>query len=157
MSDNVIDFRTGRTQRVLSSVANDQLPSTCGAPTTFDGSTLRAHLHPPSFFKLPFVTMPDKRDSWGEFWKDVDMWNDEPTGNDCEDYHRGKRYARAAVESTVNDDACSRCLEIVVERMIKRAFQRRGPKGALCRGLSHAEQGFITELCQIAVEASRPQ
>jgi hypothetical protein len=105
-----------------------------------------------SFFKLPFVTLPQEAcDDWGEFWKRVVMWNDEPTGNVCADYHCGRKYAQAAVEALVTERAGTRQLEIVVERMIEGAFRRRGPKGKLCRGLSSAEQGFLQGLCKIAV------
>jgi len=80
------------------------------------------------------------------------MWNDEPTDNSCADYHRGRKYAQAAVEALVTERVRTRQLEIVVERMIEGAFRRRGPKGALCRRLSSAEHGFLQELCKIAVE-----
>jgi hypothetical protein len=84
------------------------------------------------------------------------MWNDEPTDNSCADYHRGRKYAQAAVEALVTDRPRSiRQLEIVVEGMIERAFRRRGPKGALCRKLSSAEHGFLEGLCKIAVEGRR--
>jgi hypothetical protein len=101
-----------------------------------------------SFFKLPFVTLPQEpADNWGEFWERVDMWNDKPTDNSCADYHRGRKYAQAAVEALVAERVSVRQLEIVVECMIEGAFRRRGPKGALCRKLSSAEQVFLQELC----------
>jgi hypothetical protein len=93
----------------------------------------------------------DPGDTWGEFWERVDMWNDEPTDNACADYHRGRKYAQAAVEALVTERVGTRQLEIVVESMIEGAFRRRGPKGKLCRGLSSAEQGFLMGLCKIAV------
>jgi hypothetical protein len=102
------------------------------------------------------VTLPQEPgDNWGEFWERVDMWNDEPTDNSCADYHRGRKYAQAAVEALVTERVGIRQLEIVVERMIEGAFRRRGPKGALCRKLSSAEHGFLQELCKIAVEGRR--
>jgi hypothetical protein len=98
------------------------------------------------------VTLPEEPgDNWGEFWERVDMWNDKPTDNACADYHRGRKYAQAAVEAIVAERASNRQLEIVVERMIEGAFRRRGLKGKLCRGLSSAEQGFLKGLCKIAV------
>jgi hypothetical protein len=90
------------------------------------------HLFSMSFFQLPFVTLPqDPGDCWGEFWKRVDMWNDKPTDNSCTDYHRGRKYAVAAVEALVTERVSTRQLEIVVERMIEGAFRQRGPKGKL--------------------------
>jgi hypothetical protein len=76
-----------------------------------------------SFFKLPFVTLPSEEcDTWGEFWKRVDMWNDEPTNDPCADHSRGRQYARASVEAIVAEGASIRQLEIVVERMIEKAY-----------------------------------
>jgi hypothetical protein len=124
-------------------------PVPIGAPMLDDYFT---QLFSMSFFKLPFVTLPQEPgDTWGEFWERVDMWNDEPTDNACADYQRGRKYAQAAVEALVTERVSTRQLEIVVERMIERAFRRRGPKGALCRQLSSAEQGFLMGLCKIAV------
>jgi hypothetical protein len=140
---NVVKFQVRRTPDVgaLSVPMGESVPN--------DYFT---HLFSKSFFKLPFVTLPqDPGDDWGEFWERVDMWNDEPTDNASADYHRGKKYAMAAVEALVTDRVGTRQLEIVVERMIERAFRRRGPKGALCRRLSSAEEGFLLELCKIAV------
>ena len=131
---------------------------------TDDGGTLSAPIGEPvpndyftqlfsmSFFKLPFVTLPQEPgDDWGEFWERVDMWNDKPTDNACADYHRGRSTRRLAVEAIVTERVSNRQLEIVVERMIEGAFRRRGPKGALCRKLSSAEHGFLMGLCKIAV------
>jgi hypothetical protein len=127
------------------------LPNPTGAPTV-DGLGQFAKLYSDFFCELPFVTLPSEEcASWGEFWKSVVMWNDEPTSDRCADYQRGRRYAREAIEAIRAEDACSRGLEIVVDRMIEQAFRRRGPKGALCRGLSGTEQSFLTELCKIAV------
>ncbi len=99
------------------------------------------------------MTLPQEPgDDWGEFWERVDMWNEKPTDNACTDYHRGRKYAQAAVEALVTERVGTRQLEIVVERMIAGAFPRRGPKGALCRKLSSAEGGFLQELCEIAVK-----
>lgn len=107
------------------------------------GSWEFAKTYSDSFFEFPFVTLPsEKCATWGEFWKRVVMWNDEPTGNECADYQRGRRHARDAIEVIRKENACPRGLEIVVERMIERAFRRRGPKGALCRNLSSADRLF---------------
>jgi hypothetical protein len=107
-------------------------------------------------FRLPFVTLPaEECADWGEFWDRTTMWNDEPTEDGGSDYRRGRRYAREAVAAIVSDKAIPRGLELVVNRMIKRAFSRRGPAGRICRQLSSAEDGFLRELCLIAVEAVR--
>jgi hypothetical protein len=103
-----------------------------------------------SFFRLPFVTLPaEEAATWGEFWERADMWNDKPTANGCEDYQRGRRYARSAVEAIRQERATSRCLEITIEHMLGGAFRRRGPKGRLCRQLSSAETAFLQELCSV--------
>jgi hypothetical protein len=134
---NVVEFPVQRTHVPI------------GEPVPNDYFT---HLFSMSFFKLPFVTLPQEPgDTWGEFWERVDMWNDEPTDNSCADYQRGRKYAQAAVEALVTERVGTRQLEIVVERMIEGAFRRRGPKGALCRKLSSAEHGFLQGLCKIAV------
>ena len=141
---NVVQFSDRRKRDVGA-------PVPLGAPVPDDYFTQYFSM---SFFKLPFVTLPQEPgDNWGEFWERVDMWNDEPTDNSCADYHRGRKYAQAAVETLVTDRPRSiRQLEIVVECMIEGAFRRRGPKGALCRKLSSAEHGFLQGLCKIAVE-----
>ena len=119
------------------------------------GSPLR-QLHSETLFALPFVTLPAVEcASWAEFWDRATIWNDEPTEDASADYWRGRRYGREAVAATIADGATPRGLEIVVEHIIKRGFSRRGPAGRLCRQLSSAEHGFLTELCQIAVEAVR--
>ena len=139
---NVVEFPVQRTHDAGA-------PVPIGEPVPDDYFT---HLFSMSFFKLPFVTLPQEPgDNWREFWERVDMWNDEPTDNSCADYHRGRKYAQAAVEALVTERVSTRQLEIVVERMIEGAFRRRGPKGALCRRLSSAENGFLQELCKIAV------
>jgi hypothetical protein len=136
MSDQPRAATAGRTSGPAKLLAVDGLP---------------ANLYSESFFALPFVTLPPEGfTNWEEFWDRVDMWNDEPTGNACEDYHRGRRYARNAIEATRQENASSRGLEIVVEKIIERAFRRRGPKGHMCRKLSDAELGFLDELCKIA-------
>jgi hypothetical protein len=120
--------------------------------------TLRAFpfkIYADGLFALPFVTMPSEEDdfeSWGAFWKSVDMWNDKPTDKSHVDYARGRDYARAAINATLKENASSRGLEIIVERMIEKAFRRRGRKGALCPKLSSSEEAFLTEICRIAVE-----
>jgi hypothetical protein len=135
---NVVDFRVRRKHHI-------------GTPVPMPDDYFMQHFSM-SFFKLPFVTLPQEPfDTWGEFWERVDMWNDEPTDNSCADYHRGRKYAQAAVEALVADRVGTRQLEIVVECMIEGAFRRRGPKGALCRKLSSAEHGFLQGLCKIAV------
>ena len=141
---NVVKFQVRRTDDVGT------LSVSLGAPVPDDYFTQHFSM---SFFKLPFVTLPQEPgDDWGEFWERVVMWNDEPTDNSCADYHRGRKYAQAAVEALVADCPRSiRQLEIVVECMIEGAFRRRGPKGALCRKLSSAEHGFLQGLCKIAV------
>jgi hypothetical protein len=142
VSSNVIKFQAPRPPDV------DAPSSPIGEPNDYF-----THLFSKSFFRLPFVTLPeDPGDCWGEFWKRVDMWNDKPTDNSCTDYHRGRKYAEAAVEALSTERVSTRQLEIVVERMIERAFRRRGPKGKLCRGLSSAEHGFLMGLCKIAVK-----
>jgi hypothetical protein len=139
---NVVQFAGRKTEDFVSTPIGEPVPN--------DYFT---HLFSMSFFKLPFVTLPqDPGDDWGEFWKRVDMWNDEPTDNSCADYHRGRKYAQAAVEAIVTERVGNRQLEIVVDRIIEGAFRRRGPKGALCRKLSSAEHGFLMGLCKIAVE-----
>ena len=97
-------------------------------------------------------TMPaGECDSWGEFWKQVVMWNDEPTDKSLADYHRGRRFAYLAIDAIQKDNVGRRQLEITVDRMLESAFRRRGPAGKLCRGLSEAEKGFINVLCLAAV------
>jgi hypothetical protein len=142
MDSNVIEFRSRAARSVRPQSEDDDAP-TVGATKLFSGA----------FFALPFVTLPSEEcGSWGEFWERVVMWNDEPTDNACTDYHRGRKYAKAAVEALVTERVSCRQLEIVVDRMIEGAFRRRGPKGALCRKLSSAEHGFLQGLCKIAVE-----
>jgi hypothetical protein len=112
-------------------------------------------IHADGLFALPFVTMPSEEDdfeSWGAFWKSVDMWNDEPTDKSHVDYARGRNYAQAVIDVTLKENGSSRGLEIIVERMIEKAFRRRGRKGALCRKLSSSEDAFLTEICRIAVK-----
>jgi hypothetical protein len=117
-----------------------------------------AGLYSETVFRLPFVTLPaEECDSWGEFWKQTVMWNDEPTDNQCADYARGRRYACLAIEALRTERICSRQLEIIVEGMIERAFRRRGAAGKLCRRLSSSEQGFLTALCRVAVEIDLPK
>jgi hypothetical protein len=140
---NVVKFSVRKTH-------DARTPAPIGAPVPDDYFTQHFSM---SFFKLPFVTLPQEPgDDWGEFWERVVMWNDEPTDNSCADYHRGRKYAQAAVQALLTDRPRSiRQLEILVESMIEGAFRRRGPKGALCRKLSSAEHGFLQELCNIAV------
>ena len=88
----------------------------------------------------------------GQFWKQTVMWNDEPTDDQCADFARGRRHACLAIEALRTERICSRQLETIVERMIERAFRRRGPAGRPCRQLSSSEQGFLKELCRVAVE-----
>src|SRR5260370_36963325 len=85
------------------------------------------------------------------------MWNDEPTDDQGADFARGRLYACLAIEALRTERFCSRQLEIIVERMIERAFRRRGPAGKLCRQLSSSEQGFLTALRRVAVEIDLPQ
>ena len=146
MDSNVVKFPVQRASDAGTPI---------GAPVPDDYFT---RLFSMSFFKLPFVTLPQEPgDTWGEFWERVVMWNDEPTDDSIADYQRGRKYAQAAVEALVTDrPGTIRQLEIVVERMIEGAFRRRGPKGALCRKLSSAEHAFLQELCKIAVEGRVP-
>jgi hypothetical protein len=117
-----------------------------------DDAYLARTLFSETFWTLPFVTMPaGECGSWGEFWKQVVMWNDEPTDNSVADYHRGRRYAYLAIDA-IQKDNTGRCqLEITVDRMLEGAFRRRGPSGKLCRAISEAEKGFIAALCLAAV------
>ena len=82
---NFIEFSDRRTHDAGA-------PGPLGAPVPDDYFT---HLFSMSFFKHPFVTMPQEPgDDWGEFWERVVMWNDEPTDNACADCHRGRKYGR---------------------------------------------------------------
>jgi hypothetical protein len=109
----------------------------------------RRCLYSNTFFRLPFVTLPENVPAdWGEFWKQTDMWNEAAS---AASYKEGKEYGRLAVAAIRKDDSCDRQLEIVVDRMIEQAFRRRGPNGKLCRGLSSSEKGFLNALCNAAV------
>jgi len=103
------------------------------------------------YWLLPFVTLPteDFKDM-GEFWEQVVMWNDQPTGNQAADYHRGRYYAFLAIDAIQTAGCSNRQLEITVERILEAAFKRRGPAGKLCRGLGSAEEGFIAAVCRAA-------
>ena len=146
MSDNVVTFPGSSERKQTSAKAEGSEPiaqsvAYCGLPD---------NMFSESFFKLSFVTLPrEEFKTWGEFWGLTNMWNDEPTDKGHEDYQRGRRYARDAVDAIRRDKASSRCLEITVERMLEGAFRRRGPKGTLCRKLSSAEHAFLNELCRI--------
>jgi hypothetical protein len=119
-----------------------------------DDAYLARTLFSETFWTLPFVTMPTEQcGSWGEFWKRVVMWNDEPTDDRHADFWRGRRYAFLAIEAIRKDNTGRRQLEITVDRMLEGAFGRRGPSGKLCRALSEAEKGFIAALC---LAAGRP-
>lgn len=113
-------------------------------------------IHSQSLLALPFVTLPPAEvTDWKEFWEQTSLWNDQPTNASSADYHRGIDYAKCAVAAIVKDRALSHDLQLVVGRIISGGFRRKGPGGKLCRGLAAAEEGFIYELCKIAVESSR--
>jgi hypothetical protein len=104
-----------------AAAAQRQAPSAIELPIflapTVEG--FRQKLYSDAFFELPFVTLPSEEyASWGEFWERANMWNDEPTGDSCADCQRGRRYALAAIDTIRKENAGSRGLEIVVERMI---------------------------------------
>lgn len=110
-------------------------------------------LHSNAVFALPFVTLPAVECAdWRAFWRETEMWNDEPTDKPSDDFARGRRYAGLAIEALRRDETSPRQLEMIVERMIERAFRRRGPAGKLCRQLPSSEQGFILEVCRAAVK-----
>jgi len=120
-----------------------------------DAQTLR-NVHSESLLALPFVTRPsDDIESWAEFWEQTNLWNDEPIDNAHIDYSRGEQYARAAVAAIIDDGAIAHDLILVVGRIVKSGFKRRGPAGRPCRSLSATAEGFIDQLCKIAVESSR--
>lgn len=109
----------------------------------------RRDLYSDTFFRLPFVTLPETPPAeWGEFWRVVDMWNAEAA---AATYRDGVAHARSAVEAICQDGVGARQLEIVVARMLESAFRRRDTKGNLCRGLSSSEKGFLDALCKSAV------
>ena len=125
------------------------------SPLAFKGDADAAYLRTlfsETYWTLPFVTMPAEHcDSWGEFWQQVVMWNDERTDDPYKDYQRGRKYAYLAIDAIQKDGTCNRQLEITVELMLKGAFRRRGPSGNLGRSLSNAESGFMESLCLAAV------
>lgn len=142
---NVIDFASRQHKRT-------QTPGSIGLQ--IPGS--RHNLHSETLFKLPFVTLPSGDVKvWKDFWSQTTMWNDAPTEDAGADYHRGKGYAQAAIAAIVNDNALPRDLEIVVRKIVDSGFKRKGPAGKLCRGLASAEEGFLDELCKVAVEGRR--
>jgi hypothetical protein len=163
--DNVMKFPTPE-ERTAKAASANRLPvettiepcreSTMLPPIDIPLAASLRHMHSPALFALPFVTLPAAEYTcWGDFWKRTVMWNDEPTEDSCADYQRGRGYAREAVAAIVKDAALSRSLRIVVETILERAFRRRGPRGGLCRQISSAEDGFLTELVDIAVAGAR--
>lgn len=119
------------------------------APAVDGRKPTRRDLYSDTFFRLPFVTLPETAPAeWGEFWRVVDMWNAQAA---AATYREGVAHARSAVEAICQDGVGARQLEIVVERMLEAAFRRRDAKGNLCRGLSSSERGFLTALCKSAV------
>ena len=148
MSAEIIKF-VARSERAASTAATS-------AASTQDGDdrargVLRG-MHSETFFQLPFVTLPEEpAASWGEFWRATEMWNAAPEGKPHEDSARGRQYARMAIEAIQQDSASGRQLELTVERMIERAFNRRGKGGRLCRQLDYAAHGFIAEICKAAL------
>lgn len=141
---NVIDF------------ASRQRPKPTPVAFSLQISGARGNLHSDSLFQLPFVTLPaGEVTDWRDFWDRATLWNDQPTDDAGEDYHRGRRYAEAAIRSIIKDDAIHHDLVLVVQRMIEGGFRRKGKGGRLCRSLASSEEGFIDALCKIAVEASR--
>jgi hypothetical protein len=148
------DFDPGKPQASPKKIDPDQIDriEATDVPTVLASGRTLSSLFSKIYWQLPFVTLPqDPGDTMGEFWGRVVMWNDEPTGNSCVDYHRGRRYAYLAIEAIRKDDATNRQLEITVERMLEGAFRRRGPSGKLCRKLSNSEEGFIDVLCVAAL------
>jgi hypothetical protein len=147
---NVIDISSRYNAKALEGIAQRDNPVEDNSGAFF------FDIHSRSLLALPFVTLPlQKCDDWEDFWKRTSMWNDDPTKEGCVDHRRGRDYARQAIAALIKDGARSRGLEMVLDHMIDRAFKRRGPGGRLCRQLSSAETGFLHELCEIAVEASR--
>jgi hypothetical protein len=149
------------TADIIHLASRQQTKALCGLPTpseVISGSPgMLSYAHSPSLFALPFVALPSQECSdWGEFWKRTTMWNDDPTGAAGHvDYSRGKRYAREAIVAIISDGASPHSLTMVVDAIVDRGFKRRGPGGRPCRVLSSAEEGFLHELCEIAVEAAR--
>lgn len=140
---NVIDFASRQRARATPASIGLQIP---GA----------RKIHSDSLFALPFVTLPPgKFTDWSDFWDQTKLWNDEPTDDPSEDYHRGRRYAEDAIGAIIKDDAIHHDLVLVMQRMIEGGFRRKGPAGRLCRSLASCEEGFIDALCKIAVESSR--
>jgi hypothetical protein len=152
--ENIVQFPTPaeRTARAVSAAETTTLP-----PEDMPmASPLLWHLHSLALFDLPFVTLPAMEfTSWRDFWKHTVMWNDEPTDNRCDDYQRGRRYAREAVAAIVKDGAQPRSLQIVVKTILERAFRRRGPRGGLCRHSHRPRKAFLNELVDIAVAGAR--
>jgi hypothetical protein len=113
-------------------------------------------LHSKTLFRLPFVTLPsEKTTNWREFWRAADFWNVAPSDDPAADRRRGRDYAWRAVQAIVRDDAEERDLEIVVERLVKKAMKRRGARGYLARSLSTVDEGFLHELCRMVVALAR--
>lgn len=110
-------------------------------------------LYPEAVFHLPFVTQPvEQPANWRVFWQETELWNCEISGKPHEDCSLGRQYARAAVAAFQEEGVSSPLLlEKIVDRMIERAFTRRGPGGRLCRQLDNVAQGFIREVCKAAL------
>lgn len=150
MTAEIINLTSRHNAKALDGIAERDNPAEDNSGSFF------FNIHSRSLLALPFVTLPlQKCEDWGDFWKRTTMWNDDPTKEGHVDHRRGREYARQAIAALIKDGARSRGLEMVVDHMIERAFRRRGPGGRLCRQLSSAETGFLHELCEIAVEASR--
>jgi len=154
MTDNIIAFAPRQPAKTMHGLAT---PATVlSDQNTADDPPCAANLfyvHSRSLLALPFVTLPLKEcKDWGEFWRRTTMWNDEPRGRGHGDYSRGRQYAREAVAAINSDGAQSHGLKMVIDAILERSFSRRGPGGRLCRQLSSAEEGFLHEICKVAVE-----
>jgi hypothetical protein len=103
--------------------------------------------------KLPFVT-----------WAPAgNYWNDEPTDDGGEDFQRGRRFARAALEAVRSDIAqygtmpvviqlTARRIELILESMIRDGIRRHKKGGPGSRTvLTSSMQGFLTTFTKVAV------
>lgn len=144
----VLAFRRPEETAPPPSIAVDE---SAPAPHVFSPRTLYSD----AFFRLPFVTPPDSDVSgWAEFWQRTDMWNDAAS---AATYQTGRQYAKAGIAAIRRDDSCTRQLEIVVEKMLEKAFRRRDAKGNASRGLSPSEKGFLAELANAAIRDEEPK
>lgn len=157
MTDNIIALAPRQQAKALQDLATPAAVLTdCNPADEPPCAANLFHIHSRSLLALPFVTLPLVQcEDWGDFWKRMTMWNDEPGKDGGADYQRGRRYVREAIAAIIKDGAQSRGLEMVVDAILERGFRRRGPGGRICRQLSSAETAFLHELCKVAVEAVR--